>query len=350
MADVKLSKYKHINTNAVRFLSVFAAALTFSSCAAKEPDKAHNDGVSASSAVVSDSGGVQENTDNTENADNTNNSENTDMQRFEDMIATMPPEGYDEQREGVTYPEFEKYSYYSQTAGRDTNVNVLLPADYDESKEYPVLYILHGFWDNEDWMARDTVAVSQILTNLQKDGEEEEMIVVLPYIFCSSDMQYCTGMDLANCLAYDNFINDLTTDLMPFIEENFAAANGRENTAITGFSMGGRESMYIGFTRPDLFGYIGAVCPAPGLVKVEGSPMHPGQMQPEDMKFSQDKPQAFLISSSKADGTVGSTPDSYRDILTDNGEKFLSHVMESTGHDHTSVKPHLYNFFRMIFK
>ncbi len=272
------------------------------------------------------------------------------MEKFEDIIVEMPPEGYDEAREGVTYPEFHKFTYFSQTAGRDTNVNILLPADYSEDKEYPVLYILHGFWDNEDWMARSTVALSQIITNLQQDAEAEEMIVVLPYIFCSKDMQYCTGMDLANSLAYDNFINDLTTDLMPLIEEKFSVAKGRENTAITGFSMGGRESLFIGIEHPELFGYIGAVCPAPGLVPVSGSAMHPGQIQPEDMKFPDEKPLALLISSSKSDGTVGSFPDSYREIFTQNGEEFLSHVMQSTGHDHTSVKPHLYNFLRIIFK
>ena len=62
-------------------------------------------------------------------------------------------------------------------------------------------------------------------------------------------MAWCTGMDLANCFAYDNFINDLTTDLMPFIEGSFSVAKGRENTAITGFSMGGRESLFIGSGR-----------------------------------------------------------------------------------------------------
>ena len=85
------------------------------------------------------------------------------MKKYEDMITELPPEGYDQKRDGVSYPQFEKYSYYSHTAERDTNVNVLLPADYDENKEYPVLYILHGFYNNEDWMSSGSVALSQIL-------------------------------------------------------------------------------------------------------------------------------------------------------------------------------------------
>ncbi len=272
------------------------------------------------------------------------------MKQFEEIITELPPEGYEEQLEGITYSEFQKYTYYSTTAGRDTNVNVLLPPDYSEEKEYPVLYILHGFYDNEGWMARPVVNLSTIYGNLLANGEAEEMIIVLPYMFCDKDMPYCTGMDLANCLAYDNFINDLANDLMPFIESNFSVAKGRENTAITGFSMGGRESLFIGFERPDLFGYIGSVCAAPGLVEIPGSPMHPGQMSEEEMSFSENTPYLIFISSSKTDGVVGNNPDNYRRIMNENNVEYLSHVMQRTGHDHTSVKPHLYNFLKMLFR
>lgn len=272
------------------------------------------------------------------------------MEQFKEIIAELPPEGYEEPLEGVTYPEFQKYKYYSSTAERETNVNVLLPPNYSEDKEYPVLYILHGFYDNESWMARPVVNLSTIYGNLLAAGEAKEMIIVLPYMFCDKNMPYCTGMDLANCLAYDNFINDLTTDLMPFIESEFSVAKGRENAAITGFSMGGRESLFIGFKRPDLFGYIGSVCAAPGLVEISGSAMHPGQMTEEEMSFSENMPYLIFISSSKSDGVVGTNPDSYRKIMNENEVEYLSHVMERTGHDHTSVKPHLYNFLKMLFK
>lgn len=275
--------------------------------------------------------------------------EETDMMKFKDMITELSPSDYEERREGTKYAEFQKYSYFSSTAGRDTNVNVLLPPDYSENKDYPVLYILHGFYCNEDWMTQSVVNLNVIYGNLIADEKAKEMIIVLPYIFCDKNMPYCTGMDLANCFAYDNFINDLTTDLMPFIESSFSVATGRENTAITGFSMGGREALFIGFKRPDLFGYIGAVCPAPGLVKIPNSPIHPGQMTAEEMTFGDNKPYIVLVSSSECDDVVGSAPNDYRKILTENNVQFLSHVMQSTWHDHSSVKPHLYNYLQLLF-
>ena len=269
------------------------------------------------------------------------------MKQCEKLLTEMPPEEILKEREGVKYPYFEKQTYFSTTAQRDTNVNVLLPPDYSEDKQYPVLYILHGYWDNEDWMTRDNVCLSVMLNNLVADGEAEEMIVVCPYIFCSKDKPYCTGMDTENTLAYDNFINDMMTDLMPFIEKTYSVATGRENTAITGFSMGARESLYIGFTYPDKFGYIGSVCTAPGLVNGTG---YPYNLEKDQFCFTDNAPYLLLLSAADNDGMVKNTPANYHNMLTENGTHHLWHTMSKTGHDASSVTPHLYNFMRMIFK
>ena len=269
------------------------------------------------------------------------------MEKFGDILEEMPPREILTERENVSYPGFEKHYYYSSTAERDTPVNVLLPAGYSEDKEYPVLYILHGYYDNEDWMTRDTVHISTMLANLIADGEAREMIVVLPYIYCSKDMQYCTGMDTQNTLNYDNFVNDMMTDLMPFIEKSFSAAKGRENTAITGFSMGGRESLFIGFSHPEAFGYIGSVCTAPGLIKGTGDPY---QLEQDEFCFKDTVPYLLLLSAAENDGVVGGSPAAYERMLTRNGTEHLWHTMSATGHDASSVTPHLYNFMRMIFR
>ena len=114
--------------------------------------------------------------------------------------------------------------------------------------------------------------------------------------------------------------------------------------------MGGRESLFIGFQHPELFGYIGAVAPAPGLTPVTGSADHPGQMQAEEMRFEDNAPYLLLISCSDRDGVVGTYPKSYHKMLTINETEHIWNEIPGTGHDHTSVKPHLYNFCRMIFR
>ena len=273
------------------------------------------------------------------------------MKRFEELVELKPQDSIYERQEGVKYAEFKKYTYYSRTAERDTNMNVLLPVDYTEEKKYPVLYILHGFWDSEEWMARPEVSLNIMLANLQAQGLAKEMIIVLPYIFCNKELDHCTGMDLVNANSYDNFINDLVLDVKPFVEKTFSVATGRENTAVTGFSMGGKEALFISFARPDLFGYVGAACPAPGLVEIPGSALHPGQIQEEELVYPPDrKPAVVFVTSSQADTIVGPAPKSYIDMMTKNGTEHIWHLLEDTWHDHTSVKPHLYNYLRMIFQ
>ncbi len=48
------------------------------------------------------------------------------MENVKDLIVELPPEDIYKARDGVEYPKFEKHTYYSSTAERDTNVNVLI--------------------------------------------------------------------------------------------------------------------------------------------------------------------------------------------------------------------------------
>lgn len=275
------------------------------------------------------------------------------MDSVKGLINTTPDSSVFTKKDGVTYGTVRSLTYYSQTAERETPVNVILPPNYTEDKEYPVLYILHGFTDTQDWMLRDDVALVNMLGNLTASGEAKEMIVVLPYIFCSKDKATCTGgINKENSDCYDNFINDLQTDLLDFIEQSFPIASGRENTAITGFSMGGRESLFIGINMSDTFGYVGAICPAPGLTPSTES-WNPGQFSSSDMvtyDINKGVPYLTFIGKGENDRTVNEWPTNYHNFFANNGNENLFCVIPSGGHNATSVKPYLYNYLRMIFK
>ena len=73
------------------------------------------------------------------------------------------------------------------------------------------------------------------------------MIIVIPNVRAGEDDAYHndTAFSLEQYAKFDNFINDLRECLMPYMEDTYSVATGRENTAIAGLSMGGRESLYI---------------------------------------------------------------------------------------------------------
>ncbi|WP_024857265.1 alpha/beta hydrolase-fold protein [Ruminococcus albus] len=260
--------------------------------------------------------------------------------KVKNTIVEKEPDSANRSKSGVTYGQIQKKSYYSTTCNRQKDVNILLPPNYDPNKQYPVMYIMHGYYEGIDRMLTKGNAemhTREMIGNAIAEGAAKEMICVFPDVFSSPTLRACTGMDETNNQAYDNFINDLTKDLMPYMEKNYSILTGKDNTAITGFSMGGRESLLIGMKRPDLFGYIGAICPAPG---VTGS-----------FNWSADNQPYFLMITGGSDDTVVyDNPKNYHNNFDKNGVPHIWHYVNGGYHGDNCIRAHLYNFFRIAFQ
>jgi enterochelin esterase-like enzyme len=237
--------------------------------------------------------------------------------------------------------KLKRITYYSTTCEKNRTARVYLPDCYDESKEYPVMYILHGYWGHDNSMAEDE-GCQNIIGKMIKAGECEEMIVVFPDIFASKTKDSCDAMNDENNRAYDNCLNDITKDLMPYIEKNYSCKTGRENTAIFGFSMGGREAIAMGFKYPEKFGYIGASCPAPGVQDVV----------PEDKMYYKEgyEPYLFMICAAGDDQVVWTTPQSYHDIFTKHKLTHVWWTVDKSWHGGPANHSMAYNFAKYAFK
>lgn len=256
---------------------------------------------------------------------------------------------------GVDYGQFEEITYYSKAAKHDKKANVLLPAHYDPAKKYPVMYVNHGIFGSHFSMADDSMGVRNISRNLAASGEAKEMIIVLTSMYTdpNGDAPMGGNITLDVTQKYDAIREDLIDSLMPYINEHYAALTGRENTAICGFSMGGRESLYVGITKPEYFGYIGAACPAPGVTPGKDGWMdHPGNMPESELKIKDaaNQPYMLLLAGGTNDGVVGKFPQQYDQILTRNGQDHLWLEVPGGGHDGSVVAPMMYNFIRNVFK
>lgn len=139
---------------------------------------------------------------------------------------------------------------------------VYTPPAYDASHKgaYPVLYLLHGWSDGADgWDAVGRAGL--ILDSLIAGGKAVPMIVVMPLGY--GDYNFVLdGFGVWNEPAkvqanVDLFDRMLTTEIMPAVEQAYATAKGRDNTAIAGLSMGGLESLTIGLRYPARFAFVG---------------------------------------------------------------------------------------------
>ncbi len=267
--------------------------------------------------------------------------------------SVLCPEEISQKRPDVTYGTVVHKTYASKTTGLDRGVNILLPPNYDETKKYPVLYLLHGIFGNEYSLIQDaSCKIPEISGNLAADGLAEEMLIVFPDMYAKTDPAQAPGFSAEAVAPYDNFINDLVNDLIPYIEENFSVLTDRENRAIAGFSMGGRETLFIGFSRPDLFSSVGAIAPAPGLTPGRDWAMsHPGQFQEEELVFdaSAEVPD-LMVCCGDSDKTVGKFPESYHKIMTANGVEHIWYEVPGADHDSTAIRSGLNNFLSFIFR
>jgi len=269
------------------------------------------------------------------------------------QIEEFCPADLIEIKEGVDYPTVDTLTYYSTTTQSERPLSVLVPPNYDPKKKYPVLYLLHGMMMNGSMMLYDDFGTVAIPGNLAHQKKAKEMFIVLPDQYAPAPgTEVEPAYNQAYYDGYENFINDLVNDLMPFMKKQYSIKTGRENTAIAGYSFGGRNSLYIGFTRSDLFGYVGAFSPAPGLVPGDDTITghFDGLFQEDELKPKYQKPILLMISYGTNDTTVFDTPKHYHEVLTKNNQKHIWYEITGAEHvDSKAITSPINNFISSIF-
>lgn len=260
------------------------------------------------------------------------------------------PADFDKKQDGVTYGKVVKKQYHSTTTGKKRNVNVIVPPDYTTEKEYPVLYLFHGIGGDEDeWLQGNP---AYVVGNLVAEGLAKEMIIVIPNCRARANDKAVTEFSLEHYAAFDNFINDLRDDLMPYIEANYSIATGRKNTAIAGLSMGGRESLNIGLHMPETFGYIAAFSPGFGVFAYEANGVKEDGLFTEETFLLPDEYKnhtLLMLNNGISEGGEDALGGQCHKVLEKNEIPHLFYVTEG-GHDFKVWKHGLYNFALQIFQ
>jgi enterochelin esterase family protein len=148
------------------------------------------------------------------------------------------------------------YCYYPSKAFGTRPLVVYTPPGYREgTAKYPVFYLVSGTTDTEETWYRAGRA-NFIADNLIARKRAVPMVLVMPY----GNMM--TGMPDPSSLAaadmYKAFADELTGSIMPFVEARYRVIPDREARAIAGFSRGGGQSLFAGFSNLDRFAWIGS--------------------------------------------------------------------------------------------
>ena len=141
----------------------------------------------------------------------------------------------------------------SQILGIQMKYSVYLPEGYDGQTTLPVLYMLHGYGDDQNsWLDKGNLAA--LTSAAISNGEVGKMVVVTP-----DAMQtfYCNGVQ--NGMAYEDYFFQ---ELVPAIEAMFNVGKDKSKRAIGGLSMGGFGTLYYAVQHRDMFCCAYAMSPA----------------------------------------------------------------------------------------
>jgi len=182
--------------------------------------------------------------------------------------------------------------YFSTVTQQWRRCLIYTPPGYEThpAERYPVLYLLHGWGENEfGWTFQGHV--DQIMDNLLAAGKVKPMIIVMDNLNAvkpgEDDSLYYARSVITQAVPHPippmgpppptasnghhpttpvrrppfhlstTFSEMMFTDLIPMVEKNYRVAPGRDNRAMAGLSMGGMQTFTTGLQNLDKFAYLG---------------------------------------------------------------------------------------------
>ena len=240
-----------------------------------------------------------------------------------------PDQAFYQNRIDVEHGKMVQVLFPSQSTGLVKVANVYLPPSYDKNKKekFPVLYLQHGWGENEtSWPVQGCAGL--IMDNLLAEGKCKPFIIVMTYGM-TNDFKFGTiGQFTAK-----EFETVLCDELIPYIDANFRTKTDKWNRAMAGLSMGGMETKLITLRRPELFGSWGL--------------LSGGQYAPDEIKDTKLVKYIFESCGSKE------SPDAIKksvEALQAAGYNAEGHVSEGTAHEFLTWRRALYTMAQKLFK
>ena len=140
-------------------------------------------------------------------------------------------------------------SIRSEVLRCEQKYNVYLPAGYDATKEYPVLYLLHGLYgDYSNWAK--VGGVKAVADELILSGEVSPMVIVMPNAGDNDVHHYQNGYFNVQDWPYEDFFFQ---EFLPAVEKKYHCGESKGRRALAGLSLGGGGAVVYAQRHPDLF-------------------------------------------------------------------------------------------------
>lgn len=240
----------------------------------------------------------------------------------------------------VPHGQVREILFYSKSTSTNRRAFVYTPPDYDKDPEtrYPVLYLQHGWGENEyGWSVQGHAG--RIMDNLIAEQKTKPFIIVMTYGM-TNEIRFggLRNFDIGP------FQTVLVDELIPYIDANFRTLTDQPNRAMAGLSMGGMETKMITLKNFDTFSHIGLF--SGGSIGINDI---------DDMNaFKKRNKLVFVSYGSREVGggrpRRGGDPKASVDDLKDAGINAHYYVSPETGHEWQTWRRSLKEFAPLLFR
>ncbi len=295
----------------------------------------------------------------------------------------------------VPHGKVQQVLFPSKSTNTSRRAFVYTPPDYDkdQTKRYPVLYLQHGWGEDETAWSNQGHA-NLIMDNLLAEGKCKPFLIVMTYGMTNEGMMgmrrggvprgrglgempgrgrdtgaapgrmpyapepsdtaatrgtpgeggRAGGMDarggtgrrggMGGFGANSAFDTVLVSELIPYIDNNFRTLANQANRAMAGLSMGAAETRAITLAHPDTFSSYGL--------------LSGGTYSPDEITDKSKVKLIFMSYGSRENGAAGLK--AAADALNKAGIKAVSYVSENTAHEFQSWRRSLLELAPLLFK
>lgn len=221
--------------------------------------------------------------------------------------------------------------------------------DTDTTRRFPVLYLQHGFTENETGWSHQG-RCNLIMDNLLAEGKAEPFIIVMENGEISHSIQQEERAKIFD-IAFNTFPKILLEDVIPFVESHFRVVADASHRALAGLSMGGMQTRVISLANPQTFSQIGIF--SGGVISEKDL-----QDNPDFAKYNK---LTFITFGSRevqhgkpanaAPGRMGATdPDETVASICKAGVNAFYYESPQTAHEWQTWRRSLYEFAQKLFK
>ncbi len=244
----------------------------------------------------------------------------------------------------VPHGRVQQVLFPSKSTGTSRRAFVYTPPGYNKNptKRYPVLYLQHGWGEDETAWSNQGHA-NLIMDNLIAEGKTKPFLIVMTY-----GMTNDVRIGGLATFKIDPFQTVLVDELIPYMDANFRTLSDQPNRAMAGLSMGGIETKSITLAKLDIFSHIGLF--SGGSISMADVNTTPGFKEKVKLVFISFGSRELGGNRGGGRSPFGGDPKVNAEAIGQAGINSVFYVSPNTAHEFLSWRRSLYEFAPLLFQ